>query len=129
MLNLDNFSSDITVIPELIGNRYNVYIHGDELHFKSIDGSLSWRFFHAQDCCENVDIDGVEGDLSVLNNSPIIRAYEVSNVDLPPRHDSDNSYTWTFYKFATEKGEVTVRFFGSSNGYYSEEMSFGVLDI
>jgi hypothetical protein len=90
----------------------------DELHFLKPDGS-GYRFWHYQDCCECVYIESIVGDLSDLEGEPLLRAEE-STADA--RDDVSESGTWTFYKFATRKGYVDVRFLGSSNGYYSESV-------
>lgn len=81
-------------------------------------------FFHDQDCCESVDINDIVGDLQDLVGEPLLIAEEVSNEDGPEPEYAD-SYTWTFYKFATRKGYVDVRWLGQSNGYYSEGVSLG----
>lgn len=80
---------------------------------------------HTQDCCEHVYIEDIEvcstHDLAgCLTGTPILRAEEVSNADGPQLEEWDESYTWTFYKLTTLKGYVDIRFYGTSNGYYSE---------
>ena len=83
-----------------------------------------FMFFHAQDCCEHVDINDIVGDLQDLVGEPLLIAEEVSGATEPDEEHSE-SYTYTFYKFATRKGYVDVRWLGESNGYYSESVSLG----
>jgi hypothetical protein len=84
-------------------------------------------FFHSPDCCESVNVEDIIGDLQDLVGSPLLLAEESSG-DTPSDHKFEyepESYTWTFYKFATIKGYVDVRWLGTSNGYYSEGVSLG----
>jgi hypothetical protein len=77
---------------------------------------------HRQDCCEHVYIHEIVGDLEDLVGSEIIEADEsMSNED--SLHQYDESHTWSFYKIGTAKGFVTISFYGSSNGCYSESAS------
>ena len=100
---------------------------GDELHLAATDGTLV-RLWHEQDCCESVSIEDVDGDLHDLLGSPLTMAEAVSSDDAPPpaSHYPGESFTWTFYKFATLKGYVTIRWYGTSNGYYREGVSVAV---
>lgn len=95
----------------------------DQLIFETSDGDL-YKQFHEQDCCESVYIESIVGDLQDLIGHEILLAEEISNIGGEPLSDYDESYTWTFYKLATIKGYVTIRWYGSSNGYYSEAVDF-----
>ena len=100
-----------------VENKYN-----DALVFTTIEGK-KYQFSHYQDCCENVSIHDINGNLQDLIGEPLTLAEEVENTpqeDLP----NEESYTWTFYRFATIKGYVDVRWLGTSNGCYSESVDF-----
>ena len=95
---------------EEVNNNYQ-----SEIHFKFSDGT-SVVFTHEQDCCEDVKIEDINGDLSDLVGVPLLVAEErMSYGDGEYYH-----YTWTFYTFRSIKGSVDIRWIGSSNGYYSE---------
>lgn len=98
-------------------------VGGEQIEFKTDTGRI-FVMHHDQDCCENVYIESVVGDLQDLVGSPITLAEEVDSSDAKQLGEWDESFTWTFYKFATVKGYVDIRWYGTSNGYYSESVSF-----
>ncbi len=125
----------VTILTELVGKTASkVYRAKDQLIFEFTNGE-SYCFKHYQDCCENVTIEDIVGELADLEGAPLLMAEEVSHSsgddDFPTNliKNDEDSYTWTFYKFATSKGYVTVRWFGSSNGYYSEDVSLCKMEI
>lgn len=60
--------------------------------------------YHEQECFEVVSVDDVCGDVE--------------------REDRNISATWTFYHIRSAKGTVTIKWYGTSNGYYSESVGF-----
>lgn len=96
----------------------------DEATFICSDGS-EFLMYHSQDCCESVGISDVEGDVEDLIGLPLVVCEEVDSSDFPPPPgEYVESYTWTFYRLATTKGFVVVRWLGESNGYYGESVDF-----
>lgn len=121
-------------ITSIDGNK-----NSEELIFHLSDGR-SARMFHSQDCCESVSIEDISGDLEDLIGNPLLQAEEVISGEPSEEikaarvieeaeyrkkygyYYGADSETWTFYKFATIKGSVTIRWYGTSNGYYSESV-------
>lgn len=96
-----------------------------ELIFICDEGEF--KMHHQQNCCEDVYIEDIIGDLSDLIGSPILIAEEVTSdknpeTVKPETIEYQDCFTWTFYKFATIKGYVDIRWYGESNGYYSESV-------
>lgn len=89
------------------------------IYFRTDTGRL-YQMFHAQDCCEDVYIESIAGDIDNLIGTPILFAEETSK-------EIDSYEAWTFYKISTIKGNVTIRWIGTSNGYYGMEVDFAEL--
>jgi hypothetical protein len=105
--------------------KWSINKENDVLNLYCTDGKL-YSLKHDQDCCETVGIEDINGDLNDLLETPILMADEVSNKDETGHYESA---TWTFYKLATIKGYITIRWLGTSNGYYSESVYLSQSDI
>ena len=99
-------------------------VDGDEMLFETATGER-FMFAHQQDCCETVRINDIVGDLQDLVGEPLLISEEVKGATEPDEEHYE-SYSYTFYKFATRKGYVDVRWLGESNGYYSESVDLFV---
>lgn len=97
--------------------------HSDCIVFFFNDGT-AMKMFHEQDCCESVQVEDVCGDINDLIDQVVISAEEATSCENPPPDEVfvDDSFTWTFYHIRTNAGTVTIRWFGTSNGYYSESV-------
>lgn len=108
-------------IRELVGlTMKSVKREGHEIAFTT-DSDRRFVMRHERDCCESVEIESITGDLEDIVGSPILVAEESTNHE-SPKDAAAESFTWTFYKLATVKGWVDIRWYGESNGYYSESV-------
>jgi hypothetical protein len=117
-------------LSKLLGKtveRITISKRNDAIELVTTDNTR-FMMYHDQDCCESVYLEDVSGDLNDLIGSPILVAESVTNTDAGPKDEYDDSFTWTFYKFATIQGSVTLRWYGTSNGYYSESVEFVQVD-
>jgi ankyrin repeat protein len=90
----------------------------DEIKFTFSDGD-EYTMYHNGDQAD-INIEDINGDIEDLIGVPLLVAEEVTSTN-PSALESG---TWTFYKFATIKGYVDIRWYGTSNGYYCENAVF-----
>ena len=101
---------------------------GDEEMVFHINNGDKYRLIYHHDCCASCSIEDICGDLDDLIGNPVLVAEESDNRETNPdgtkRESPSDSFTWVFYKLDTIKGGVTIRWYGESNGYYSESATF-----
>ena len=102
----------------------------DQMTFE-LENGKTYQFYHEQECCEQVKIEDINGNLDDLIGCPLLLSEESTSNKNPENIDKNkeqlkyqDSFTWTFYRFATVKCYVTIRWYGMSNGCYSESVKF-----
>lgn len=97
---------------------------GHEEVFIKTKSGMTLKMWYDHDCCASCSVEDVIGDINDIIGHEILLAEEVESNENPEDiKREDESFTWTFYKLATIKGSVTIRWYGSSNGFYSESVS------
>lgn len=97
-------------------------VGSESIMFYMFSGRV-YELRYDQDCCASCSVEDIDGDLDMLVGYAILEAEESTSGDNPsgvPVTDYQDSFTWSFYKLRTERGYITIRWYGSSNGYYSE---------
>ena len=103
---------------------------GDDAIIFTCDNGDRYQLWHVQDCCEAVSVEDICGEWDEIIGSPILKAEENSNRDWPDDKEKNQyleSFTWTYYRITTMRGQVVIRWYGTSNGYYSESVTFSKL--
>lgn len=129
---MSNYRNDI-VFENLKGKTLrkvsNLVVGKEEVVFEC-DDNTKYRMYYEQDCCASCTVEDICGDVSDLIGTEILLAEKVTSDENPEgvKRDYQDSFTWTFYKLSTIKGTVTIRWYGESNGYYSESVTFDRVD-
>lgn len=99
---------------------------------KIFTDKYKYHLYHEQDCCENVRLVKIIGDIDNILNKEIIFAEEdagANDPDWATDYNYDDHHTWTKYVLKTENNSLEFWFLGESNGYYSENISIKVEEI
>jgi hypothetical protein len=101
-------------------------VGSERAEFICADGAR-FVMYHSQDCCESVEIADIVGNPIDLIGTVLDAREESGDTDPDGYLSADEyreSFTWTFYVIQTDRGAVTIRWLGESNGYYGETPYF-----
>lgn len=103
---------------DFVGKTVTDVTLGDETTFECDDGSR-YRIIHEQDCCEVVRL---MGNRNVYPKLPfVVIAFRQEE---ECGEDDYESYTKTLITIETNNGYLNLEWYGTSNGYYGEGVSF-----
>ena len=111
-------SDNITTLDELKGKTFTrVFKNGDKIVFHDRSTLSSFALQHIQECCEEVYLADICGDLEDLQGSPI--------TDISCRYTTygDEEGECCFYNISTVKGSVTIRWGTNDDNRYGMEVS------
>jgi len=100
-----------------------LYPGSDNVTITTTDNCV-FTMCHYQDCCEQVEVEDVTGEPEDIVNGFVTVAEE--RIQEGPA-ESYQSSTWTFYEIRTTKGDITIRWLGTSNGY-SERVDVSLIE-
>lgn len=107
--------------PRVIGKKI-IHVNGLEEGSEKIriyfDDGSKIEMFHEQECCENVYLLDFDNDELMLKFATLLSFEEA----VERGEVQEGTATWTFYKLTTDRGHMTMRWYGESNGYYSEDV-------
>jgi len=87
------------------------------IYFECTDGT-KYLMEHDTQCCEDVHIEDIDGDIQRLIGSTILLAEESSD------YKAKDEALWTFYKLSTVIDSVTIRWVGITDSCYAIDVSF-----
>lgn len=77
------------------------------------------KLWHDSECCEWVRVEEVDGDPGDLVGRVVSIAEETQDGVCDGGGDR---HKWTFYRLCTDGGDLTLRWLGGDNGYYSVDV-------
>lgn len=100
-------------INELLGETLiNIERRDNEIIF-DLENGKRYLMYHAQNCCEDVYIEDIAGNLNDLVGNTLLVA------ETATKEGESGESLFTFYKFRTIKGDVTVRWYGTTDSVYA----------
>lgn len=85
----------------------------DEKMIFTLNNGDKYQMIYYNDCCASCTVEDIAGDINDLIGSPILQAEEATSKENPEgvKPEYQDLFTWTFYKLATIRGYLTIRWF------------------